>query len=180
VGRLNGTLLHRLARVEQLLPVARFDPPVDPVEQFWWPLFQIAPPAVWDYLLAVDDLESHPAVEDALHALQQRIEHPHRLAHVQGEILKWSHWRYGCHLARERQQAGITQAVVYDPYVQELAAQALLGWTHRESTAAWPYPERFAAQWQNVGLDRNLDSDVLAVAGLHAAELDLLDQEEEQ
>jgi hypothetical protein len=178
VGRLNGSLLHRLERVELLLPVLEPEPePVDPLDQFWWPLFQVAPPPVWDYFLAVDDLDTHPAVEDALNALQQRIDHPRRLAHVQGSVLMWSQCRYGYHLARQRQQAGVTKAVVYDAYVQELAAQTLLGWTHLESTTAWPYPERFAERWKTIGLQWN--SDVLAAAGLHREELELLESEEE-
>jgi len=192
MASVNGTLLHRLRRAELLMPLESLESQpatqVDEHEQFWWPVFQGAPQPLWDYFCAVPDTESHPAAKDAYEALWHRIEHPHRLAHVQGEILKWAHWRYAWHLARQRQTAGVTTSVMYDAYVQEQAAQQLMGWTHRDSTAAWPHPTRFVRQWRNgtrihVSIHESPHAetgiDVLAAAGLHREELQLLQEEDD-
>jgi len=180
VANVNG-LLHRLERVELLLPRDDRGATIDAVDehaQFWWPVFQVAPQPLWDYFCAVPDVQSHPAAKDAYEALWQRIEHPHRLAHVQGSVIQWAQWRLGWSLARDRQTAGVTTSVMYDAYVQEQAAQQLMGWTHRDSTEAWAYPERFAEQWRNVARTTFVP-DMLEQAGLHAEELELLDQEED-
>jgi len=178
MGRLNGSLLHRLERVELLLPAPEPEP-VDPVEQFWWPVFQIAPQPLWDYFIALDGPEGHPAVDDALKALWQRIEHPHRLSHCQGEILKWASWRYGHHLARERQRLGVTTAVVCDAIVAELKSHHVLGWSAKDSDDNWVHPERFAEQWRNGSRVSKTDPDVLTAAGLFREELDLLESEDD-
>lgn len=157
------------------------------VEEFWLAFHAAAPGPVWDYVMAIDvELnrvehsqqeswlkEQRPAIEDAIDAVEHAISHqaPDRLAYVQGWVIQWSEVRLGWWFAHERPGAGVTTSVVYDDFVREMAAQALLGWTSAESHAVWLEPERFIERWRVAGTS---DSKILAHAGLHAAELDLL------
>jgi hypothetical protein len=48
----------------------------------------------------------------------------------------------------------------------------LLGWSHAEAEIAWLEPMRFADRWR---VDHTEDTETLRRAGLHEAELSLLD-----
>jgi len=160
----------------------------DWLDEYWLAVQQAVPAPLWTYMVAVDaqmgegladavhDEERqrvwlqahHPALLDAWKAL----DHSRELAYIAGSMVQWSVWRLAWHLAHKRQEAGKTKACVYDAMVSHDASMALLGWTNTESTAAWPHPPKFAERWQSHSGD--FDPDVLAAAGLHREELELL------
>jgi hypothetical protein len=163
----------------------------DEMTEFWRTFYDLAPTPLWSYMQDVDAeaeaairldagllsrqpqtwLEQrHPAWDDVVDGLEYAVEHERdRLRYTQGVVIKSGYWRLGWWYARER-AAGVTGAQ-YDGITRDLAARALLDWSGNEARAAWQEPERFRARWHEWHTD---DSETLAHAGLHLAELRLL------
>jgi hypothetical protein len=168
----------------------RRQPPVeDPMVRWWRDFYAAAPQRVGEYVADIDAEirgesrleverpphwleEHHPALDDVIqathYAWSQELAQP--LEYVQGWVVRLAWWRLGWHLARER-AAGKT-GPQYDAAMEARAAQALLGWTDDDAHTAWRDPPLFEQRWQVFHTD---DTDTLTVAGLHQAELRLLD-----
>jgi len=165
---------------------------LDPAEE-WWLGFQAAAPGpLLDYVVAIDaeaavdptyecnpDMwiqRCHPLVRDAIEALHDAIDHQHadRLASVQGVVIKIAWWRLTWHFAKER-AAGKT-GPCFDGAMQQRAAEALLGWSMAEAHEAWSQPEQFIERWRE---SHTRDAEILDQAGLHGAELQLLESMQE-
>ena len=157
-----------------------------PENERWWLDFRAAVPApVWQYVgsAAISgrrsrrtgsirtpgsrpttrDLEN--VIEGAHHAFRHELEaplsRPGRSAQV-GRVASGLG-------ARPRTGRRLT-AARYDDFIGEQAAQMLLGWTRRESLAAWLEPEQFLDRWRVAG---TTDTDSLARAGLARRRVDV-------
>jgi hypothetical protein len=198
MGGVNGSLLRRLVLVEERAPrpapVQRHD---DDVDGFWERVRAVAPAPVWAYILEVDAecqaanssdyptyfddgawlKRHHPALEDVLEGLDGAVRSstPY-LPYVQGYVVQWAYARLGWVYATERPGAGVTTSTVYDRHVQERAAVDLLGWTVAELHRQWADPCAFLEQWRSNFSDVGKNPDMLAKAGLHDAELALLEE----
>jgi hypothetical protein len=177
----------------------RREKPVEESDRFWEQVRAVAPAPVWDYILAIDAecaaatgthrefqfddgawlRVSHPALEDVLEALEgvQRVAPADRLTYVQGYTLMWATARLGWAFAYER--ADGTRAVVFDQDIRDQAGLLLLGWDDRTCNRHWADPCAFLEQWREHRFACEPDVDVLAKAGLHELELELLDAEGE-
>jgi len=166
---------------------------LDEHEQRWRNFQSVAPPAVMDYVWAIDadivadrqtfDSDSerwfyrnHPLFEYVLQGLHAAVRKgfPNRLSLTQAWMLKYAQWTLAWAYAKDRQPK--TGGVWYDATVRELAAHDLLGWTDDQSHPAWEQPLRYLEQWRIAATD---NAETLERAGLHQAELQLLDAHEE-
>jgi len=181
----------------------RRDKPVEESDRFWESVREVAPTAVWDYILEVDaecqaagtpvgvfDDEAwlkrhHPALDDVLEGLERAVHAGvnsdlRRTSYVQGWVIQWATSRLGWALAYER--AGGTRSVLFDTDIRDQAGLLLLGWDDRTCNRQWADPCAFLEQWREHGPQDPADrpsADMLAKAGLHDAELEMLDAEGE-
>jgi hypothetical protein len=188
---MHTTLLDAELLLMQLVQEQAEQQPADETEaaRRWYA--EHAPPAVLDYIWAIDAEiqadglvyvdevapwldEHHPgcmgAVIDGLERVgSQDLDMPARLRYVQGWLVRWAEWRLGWAYARDRQP--LTGGVWYDRIVEEMVAHDLLGWSYAEELAIWNDPALFADQWHVAG---TTDLVTLERAGLFRPELELL------